>query len=84
MTEFTAALRGEDALRRYLDEQREDLKEATVAGIISSLDTLLPDFDRAVLTDEFDEDMAAQFHEALRAGVDGWLDDDLAFTKPWP
>jgi len=83
VTEFNAALQGEDALRRYLDQQREELKEVTVAGIVSSLDTLLPDVDRAVLTDEFGEDMATQFHEALRTGVDGWLDDDLAFTKPW-
>jgi predicted dienelactone hydrolase len=29
------------------------------------------------------EDLAANFTEALRLGVDGWLDDDLAFTKPW-
>jgi hypothetical protein len=35
------------------------------------------------LTDEFGEDVAGQFHEALRTGVDGWLDDDLAVTKPW-
>jgi pimeloyl-ACP methyl ester carboxylesterase len=27
--------------------------------------------------------MAASFREALRTGVDGWLDDDLAFTEPW-
>ena len=27
--------------------------------------------------------MAASFREAVRTGVDGWLDDDLAFAKPW-
>ena len=36
-----------------------------------------------MLTGEFGEDMAWSFHEALRIGVDGWLDDDLAFVKPW-
>ena len=27
--------------------------------------------------------MAANFREGLRIGVNGWLDDDLAFTRPW-
>ncbi len=81
--EFGAALQGEDHLRVYLVAEREELQEATVADIVSALETLLPDVDKAVLTDEFGEDMAASFHEGLRTGVDGWLDDDLAFTKPW-
>jgi len=59
------------------------LKHATLDDVITSLSTLLPDVDRAVLTDEFGEDLIASFHEALRVGVDGWLDDDLAFIKPW-
>ena len=81
--EFEAALQGEERLRPYLVADREELKEITVAGIVSSLETLLPDVDKAVLTDEFGEDMAASFREALRTGVEGWLDDDLAFTEPW-
>jgi pimeloyl-ACP methyl ester carboxylesterase len=36
-----------------------------------------------VLADEFGEDMAASFHEAVRAGVEGWLEDDIAFLAPW-
>jgi pimeloyl-ACP methyl ester carboxylesterase len=83
VAEFNAAFDGEDALRRNLDKQREDLKNATPAGILSSLRSLLPDVDRAVLTDEYAEDSAAQFHYSLRPGVDGWLDDDLAFIRPW-
>jgi pimeloyl-ACP methyl ester carboxylesterase len=47
------------------------------------LASLLPDADRAVLTDEFAEDMAAEYVEALAHGIDGWLDDDLAFIAPW-
>jgi fermentation-respiration switch protein FrsA (DUF1100 family) len=37
----------------------------------------------AVLTGEFGEDLAANFREALRTGVEGWLEDDLAFTRSW-
>ena len=83
VTEFNVTLEGEPSLRSYLDAQREFLREATAAGIIAVLSIILPEVDRAVLTDEFAEDMEAGFHEALRTGVDGWLDDDLAFTKAW-
>ena len=83
VTEFSAALQGEDELRAYLLPQCEQLSDITAGDIVSSLDTLLPDADRAVLTGEFGEDMAASFREAVRAGVDGWLDDDLAFASPW-
>ena len=83
IAEFDAALQGEVPLRSFMDAIGPHLKEVTVEGITESLSSLLPDVDRAVLTDEFGEDMAASFHEGLRVGVDGWLDDDLAFVKPW-
>jgi pimeloyl-ACP methyl ester carboxylesterase len=83
IAEFSAALKGEDQLRPYLLDEREQLKEATAADIVTSLETLLPDVDRAVLTGEFGEDLAANFREAVRIGVDGWLEDDIAFTKSW-
>jgi len=53
VAEFSAAVHGEDQLRSYLLQAREQLKDATAAGIVASLDTLLPDVDRAVLTGEF-------------------------------
>jgi len=81
--EFGAALQGEGELRPYLVAARQELKETTVAEIVTSLETLLPEVDKAVLTDEFGEDIASSFREALRTGVEGWLDDDLAFTRPW-
>ncbi len=83
VAEFGAALQGEATLRPLLDEARETLKDVDAPGIVASLDSLLPEVDKAVLTEEFGEDMAASFAEALRHGVDGWVDDDLAFTEPW-
>jgi pimeloyl-ACP methyl ester carboxylesterase len=81
--EFSAAVQGESQLRSYLQAEREQLKDITAADIVTSMETLLPDVDQAVLTGEFGEDVAASFREAVRTGVDGWLDDDLAFTSPW-
>ena len=45
--------------------------------------TLLPPVDVAVITDEFGDDLAANLAAAVGTGVDGWLDDDLAFVQPW-
>ena len=83
VVEFSTALRGEAELRPYLLKEAEQLREITADQIIASLKTLLPDVDRAVLTGEFGDDMAASFREAVRVSVDGWLDDDLAFTRGW-
>jgi pimeloyl-ACP methyl ester carboxylesterase len=81
--EFSAAVQGEDQLRPYLLRQREQLRDIRAADIVGSLQSLLPDVDREALTGEFGEDTAAGFREAVRNRVDGWLDDDLAFAKPW-
>jgi pimeloyl-ACP methyl ester carboxylesterase len=83
LVEFRDALKGETHLRPYLEAMQAHLRNADVAAIVESLMSILPEVDRAVLTDEFGEDMASSFHEALRVGVDGWLDDDLAFARPW-
>ncbi len=81
--EFRAAHAGPAALRGFLETQRAVLKDVSPGDIIASLDSLLPAVDRTVLTDELAEDLAAGFHEGLVDGVDGWLDDDMAFVSPW-
>jgi pimeloyl-ACP methyl ester carboxylesterase len=83
LTEFGATVAGDEALRAYLEGVRPHLREVEPADIAASLDTILPDVDRAALTGEFAQDMAWGFREALRVGVDGWLDDDRAFVTPW-
>ncbi|WP_188777616.1 alpha/beta fold hydrolase [Marmoricola endophyticus] len=81
--EFGAALAGETTLRPWLEGQRSGLSDVDPDDLVSSLDSLLPDVDRALLTGEYAVDMLAAFAEGLRPGVDGWLDDDLAFTRDW-
>jgi pimeloyl-ACP methyl ester carboxylesterase len=81
--EFNYALRGESELRPYLEGFRPELAEVDAPGVIASLSTLLPDVDRAQLTDEYGDDVAAGMRHAMSGGVDGWLDDDLAFVQPW-
>jgi pimeloyl-ACP methyl ester carboxylesterase len=80
--EFGAALEGEAPLRAFLDDQRPALLDADAAGIVDSMRSLLPQVDQDLLTDQFGAELAGSFREALRSGVDGWLDDDLAFVSP--
>lgn len=81
--EFGLAVEGEHALRPYLEAEAVGLRQATPAALMQGMSTLLPEADLAVLTDEYGEDLSANFAEALRTGVNGWLDDDLAFTSDW-
>jgi pimeloyl-ACP methyl ester carboxylesterase len=83
LVEFGLARQGEAALRPWLEREAVGLAHATPADIVAELSTLLPAVDRAVISDEFGEDLATSFHGALATGVDGWLDDDLAFVRPW-
>jgi pimeloyl-ACP methyl ester carboxylesterase len=81
--EFGLALQGEQACRQALESMAEQLRSATVPDVIEQLATILPEVDRSVLNDGWGEELVANFHEALRLGADGWIDDDLAFVRPW-
>ena len=81
--EFGLAVQGERQLRPYLEAAAIELRTADAAVIVKEMATLLPAVDVAVITDEYGQDLVANFAESLRTGVDGWLDDDLAFVEPW-
>ena len=83
LEEFGLALEGEEALRAWLDEARPGYVGITAGEVAAALETLISAGDRASLTGDFAEFLAAEFRQAVAVGVDGWLDDDLAFTRPW-
>lgn len=83
--EFGWALEGEERLAAELSREDRELRErvqqdpATVLGAYE-----LPDADRAILSRP---DLARIIRETSDEqnvnGVWGWVDDDLAFIKPW-
>jgi pimeloyl-ACP methyl ester carboxylesterase len=81
--EFELARAGEASLRPHLEAQRTELLAAGVDELTAALSGLLPSPDLEAMRGELGEDVVSGFHEALRVGVDGWVDDDLAFTSPW-
>jgi pimeloyl-ACP methyl ester carboxylesterase len=80
---FGKAIAGEAALRPYMEERRPQMLETSAEALVTALASILPPVDRRVLTGEFGEDLTAEMRDALHDGVDGWLDDDLAFVAPW-
>jgi pimeloyl-ACP methyl ester carboxylesterase len=83
LEEFGAARAGEAELRAYLERDAEGLRDVRAEGVVAEMASLLPPVDRAALTSEYGEDLAAGLRESVRTGVDGWLDDDLAMTGSW-
>jgi pimeloyl-ACP methyl ester carboxylesterase len=81
--EFGAVLESPAAGRRLMEHARSAIglgdPEAMRAGMLS----LLSDVDAAVLTGELAADMAEMMRVGMEPGVDGWLDDDLAFVTGW-
>jgi pimeloyl-ACP methyl ester carboxylesterase len=83
LEEFGEALRGEERLRGWLEAARPGYQAITADEVATALETLISEGDRASLTGEFAEYLAGLFRQAVSVGVDGWLDDDLAFVRPW-
>ncbi len=81
--EFGAALQGEAALRGWMAAHGGGLREVTGPTLADALGGLAPPIDRQALVGGFAEVLAASVRRALAGGFDGWIDDDLAFTRPW-
>lgn len=81
--EFGAALAGEEPLRALLEEWHPGFATIEGPAVAEGMGDLLPDVDRAFLTPALADWLAATFRHALREGIEGWLHDDIAFTRPW-
>ncbi|HET8607694.1 MAG TPA: alpha/beta fold hydrolase [Gaiellaceae bacterium] len=81
--EFAAAVEGRDALESYVAEHGAELLAASPGQIVEVLATLLSEADAAVLTGAFAEHMLESTRHGIGERVDGWVDDDLAFARPW-
>jgi pimeloyl-ACP methyl ester carboxylesterase len=83
--EFGWGLEGEDTLARELDRKADEMLkqlDEDPAEMLSEFE--LSDADRAVLRDPVvQQRMARSSREAVASGIWGWVDDDLAFLKPW-
>jgi pimeloyl-ACP methyl ester carboxylesterase len=81
--EFGAALESADVLQAFLEPEAEELAGVTGDQVAAALGGLVSDVDKAALTGEFADYVAAMLHDSVRDGIWGWFDDDRAFTRPW-
>ena len=81
--EFGAALAGEADLTTFIDGAAGALREIGAAEVADGLGGLVSEVDKAALTGEFADYLAAGLRAAVTPGIDGWRDDDLAFTRDW-
>jgi pimeloyl-ACP methyl ester carboxylesterase len=83
LEEFGAARAGEPALRRFLERDAEEMRNTQASDLVKVMETLLGPADVAVLSDELANELLQGAAHGLTNGVDGWLDDDFAFIRPW-
>ena len=83
INEFNAALAGPDAIAAYLAPYIETLRTQPEA-VLDELAAELPPPDQLTLArQDVREMLVTSWREASRQGAAGWMDDDLAFTRPW-
>jgi pimeloyl-ACP methyl ester carboxylesterase len=81
VVEFNAVLQGETAVRPLLEQWHGAMNAGGAEGMRDEWASLLGPADLAVMPGE----LAEHLHAGIvgTGGVDGWLDDDLAFVAPW-
>ena len=81
--EFNAAMAGEAELSSFLEHEAAGMRDIDAATVADGLGGLASETDKAALTGEFAEYLASAFRASVSTGIDGWRDDDLAFSKDW-
>jgi pimeloyl-ACP methyl ester carboxylesterase len=81
--EFALALAGPDALLPFVEQAAASLRTITPDAVADAFGDLVDEVDHDAAKGPFAAYLAALDHEAFRGGPFGWLDDDMAFTRPW-
>ena len=83
VVEHQTAQRGAGPLRLLLAPAREGMLAAEPEQMREGLGSLLSDVDAELVTGEVAAYLLAGVKNGLAPGLDGWVDDDLAFVSPW-
>lgn len=84
VTEFGAADEGRDVLVPLLEEWRQMMVTSSSHNALEGFESLLSPPDLEVANDgEVGRFLSANSRLGLADSAEGWVEDDLAFTRPW-
>jgi pimeloyl-ACP methyl ester carboxylesterase len=83
VAELGAAVEGEGALTPLLEQVAERILSADPDDLAGELASILSPPDVAVVNGGLATELLASVREGIAAARVGWLDDDLAFVRPW-
>jgi pimeloyl-ACP methyl ester carboxylesterase len=83
LDEFAAVVAGRATLEPLLERHRAAFATATGQDVREQWASLLSPVDVDVATAELADYLVANVQAALAPGVEGWVEDDLAFAEPW-
>ncbi|MEA2291884.1 MAG: hypothetical protein QOF17_904 [Solirubrobacteraceae bacterium] len=83
VAEFAAARAGRERLEEYCRADAAGVMAIAPEDFADAIRVHLSDVDAEALTGEFAAFLLGGFKAGLAHGVDGWVDDDLAFLAPW-
>jgi pimeloyl-ACP methyl ester carboxylesterase len=81
--EFKAALAGRETLAPMLAAWAAEIAALPPEALVDVFRSLVSPADGAVLTGDYAEYVHAAIGAGLAPGIEGWLEDDLAFTRDW-
>lgn len=81
--EFGATLKGESDLMSYLKSQIPPSSQIDPKALAEHMKSILCEEDLLCFVGRTGIEIAKQIIEGMQKGLYGWLDDDLAFVKPW-
>lgn len=81
--EFGLAVAGEPELRPWLENYRGQVLTVSAADLVDQMRSIVSPVDVAAMAGDLGAFLHASMLEGLDPGVEGWLDDDLAFVRPW-
>jgi pimeloyl-ACP methyl ester carboxylesterase len=81
-TEWEIARNDRERLEPFVREASAEVL-ASPAGVLEAWGTLLSDGDREILLGGYGETMLGRMRIAMEPGIDGWMEDDIAFVEPW-